>query len=261
MFKWNSKPVISAVTSAVSSAVTSTVTRTVQEGMTLEQVRAAMLQLLAAENTNHHRMGQFYNYVVQNKLAEKAGHKDAREYFGQHLADVSQSALSMYGAVAAAFTEAVCGRFGVTCLYLLLTYKEAADMEVSHEEPGGTVIEVPGQNGEVTPKPFSECTVDQMRKAIQRKRKPASSKPLPAEDVARAEQYRVAVTGRFAKGDPVRVQVRNHKGKAVLDFKGIPLAQVSKLIEGLSAPPSAVAVAVHEAQAETAPFVSLKVGV
>jgi hypothetical protein len=242
MFKWNSKPVTSSKPATIA----------IQEGMTLEQVRAAMLQLLAAEDTNHHRMGQFYNYVVQNKLAEKAGHKDAREYFSKHLSDVSQATLTTYGAVADAFTEAVCGRFGVTCLYLLLIYKEAVDLEVSHEEPGGTLIEVPGENGQVTATPFSECTVEQMRKALQRKRKPASSKPLPAQDVARAEQYRVAVTGRFEKGDPVRVQVRNHKGKAVIDFKGIPLAQVSKLVEGLSASPSAVAaaVAVHEAQPE-----------
>ncbi|MBN1207410.1 MAG: hypothetical protein JXB05_21210 [Myxococcaceae bacterium] len=49
-----------------------------------------------------------------------------------------------------------------------------------------------------------------------------------------AEQYREAVTGRFPKGVPVKVSVRNHKGKAVLDFKGIPVEQVSQLIEALT---------------------------
>jgi hypothetical protein len=206
------------------------------EGMTLAQVLAAMLQLLREENTNHHRMGQFYNYAVDAKLAENAGYKNAPDYFSKNLCDVSQSALTMYGAVAEAFTEELCGRLGVTCLYLLLTYKEAADLEVNHEAPGGTVIEVPGDNGVVTPKLFSECSVEEMRKAILRKRRPASSKPLPSEDLSLADQYREAVVGRYAKGDPVRVQVRNHKGKAVLDFKGIPLAQVGKLAEALMAP-------------------------
>jgi hypothetical protein len=37
----------------------------VQEGMTLEQVRRAMIDLMKEENTNHYRMGQLYNYVVK----------------------------------------------------------------------------------------------------------------------------------------------------------------------------------------------------
>ncbi len=41
---------------------------------------------------------------------------------------------SKYGAVAEAFSEEVSRRFGVTCLSLLLTYKEAADLEVNPEE-------------------------------------------------------------------------------------------------------------------------------
>jgi len=39
----------------------------------------------------------------------------------------------------------------------------------------------------------------------------------------------------------VKVQVRNQKGKGVLDFKGIPVEQVAKLGEALTAelPPGA----------------------
>jgi hypothetical protein len=113
-------------------------------------------------------------------------------------------------------------------------------VEVNHEEPGGSLIEVPGENGAVTPKPFGECSVADIRLAIRRKRKPASSKPLPAAELAFADQVREVVAGRFGLGEAVRVQVRNHKGKAVLDFKGIPLAQLGKLGEALSAPPSLV---------------------
>ena len=42
------------------------------------------------------------------------------------------------------------------------------------------------------------------------------------------------MTGRFPKGVLVKVLVRNQKGKAVLDFKGIPVDQMSKLIEALT---------------------------
>jgi hypothetical protein len=213
---------------------TTDTTTAITEGTTLEQVRVAMLQLMREESSNHHRMGQYYNYVVDKRLAEKAGYADARDYFSKHLADLSQSALTMYGAVAKAFSEPVARRYGVTCLYLLLTYKEATDIPVNHGEPGGTLIEVPDDKGQVTAKPFGECSVEQMRRAIQRKRKPASSKPLPPEAEALAEQYREAVTGRFPKGTRVKVLVRNEKGEAVLDFKGIPLKQVLQLAAALT---------------------------
>jgi hypothetical protein len=86
----------------------------------------------------------------------------------------------------------------------------------------------------VAAKPFSQCSVEEMRRALQRKRKSASSKPLPPQAVQLADQYREAVTGRFPKGVLVKVQVRNQKGKAVLDFKGIPLEQVAKRVEALT---------------------------
>jgi hypothetical protein len=219
-------------TSTVTTATPATTVIT--EGMTLKQVHLAMLQLMREENINHHRMGQLYNYVVDKELAQKAGYKDAKDFFSQHLADLSQATLSTYGAVAEAFSEPVARRFGVTCLHLLLIYKEAADIEVNAEEPGGTLIEVPGDKGQVATKPFGDCSVDQMRKALQRKRKPASSKPLPPEVELLADQYREAVTGRFSKGTRVKVLVRNEKGEAVLDFKGIPVKQVSQLAAALT---------------------------
>ena len=47
-----------------------------------------------------------------------------------------------------------------------------------------------------------------------------------------AEQYQEAVAGHFpkGKGTRVKVRVRNEKGKAVLDFTGIPVEQVDQLI-------------------------------
>jgi hypothetical protein len=50
-----------------------------------------------------------------------------------------------------------------------------------------------------------------------------------------ADQVREAVMSRFPKGVPVRVQLHNHQGQAVLDFKGIPVTQLTQLIEALLA--------------------------
>ena len=202
--------------------------------MTLDEVRLAMLELMGQEDINHHRMSQLYNYVVDRRLAEAAGYKHPPDYFSKHLVDMSRATLVVYGTVASHFSESTSRRFGITCLSLLLTYAEASDFEVNSEEPGTHVIEVPGDNGAVTPKPFGQCSVDEMRKALQRKRKPASSKPLPTEDLALPDRYLEAVTGGLPRGS-ARVQVRNHKGKAVLDFRGIPLTHVAQLAQVLLA--------------------------
>ncbi|HEX8706561.1 MAG TPA: hypothetical protein VF815_47450 [Myxococcaceae bacterium] len=206
----------------------------VPEDMTLEQARVAFLGMMAQESINHHHMGQVYNHVVKKKLAEQAGYKSALEWVSKHLVDLSQTALTMYGAVAEAFSEEVARRFGVTCLFLLLRYEKAADLEADREEPGNTVIEVPADNGQVAAKPFSQCSVEEMRRAIQGKRKPGTSKPLPPGAVERGEQYQAALKALLPKVTSIEVQVRNLKGKAVVDFKGIPLEQVNRLIEVLT---------------------------
>ncbi|WP_224367659.1 hypothetical protein [Hyalangium versicolor] len=204
-----------------------------EEELTLEKFHSEMIQLMGSESANHYRMGRLYNRAVEKKLAEAAGYKNAQDYITQKLPDVSYGALRMYGSVAASFSEANAVRFGVTCSYLLLTYKEVADLEINHDEPGGTLIEVPGASGAVESKPFSACSVEEMRKAIQRKRKPSSSKPLPAEHVALAGLYQSSVSTVFPKGVVVKVEVRNQKGKAVLDITGIPVEQVNTLIKAL----------------------------
>ncbi|WP_224372659.1 hypothetical protein [Hyalangium versicolor] len=214
----------------------SAIAQAIPQGTTLEQLGNELLELTRQEGSTHHRMGVIYNYIVDKRLPQQAGYKDAREYFSKKLADLSQSALSMYGAMARVFSEPVARRFGVTCLNLLLVYKEAADLELNPEEPGPTPIEVPDEQGQVTTLSFGACTVEQMRRAIQRKRKPSSSKPLPPEALVLGEQYSEAVALRFPKGKGavVKVTVRNQKGQAVVDFKGIPLEQVSQLAEALT---------------------------
>ncbi len=208
---------------------------TLPEDMTLEQARVEMVGLLAQDDANHHRLGVLYNYVVDKKLAELAGFKDARDWATQNLGEVSQASLTLYGTVAHQFSEEVAQKFGMAALYLLLTYKELAGVKVDHDEPGPTLIDVPDAKGVVTTKPFSACSVAELRRALQAKRKPTSSKPLPPAAVTLADQVSKAVASRFQKGDPVKVQLRNHLGTAVLDFRGIPLEKLAKLVEALTA--------------------------
>jgi hypothetical protein len=199
----------------------------------LDRLRVELLQLSLQDQSNHHRMGVIFNYVVNRKLAETAGHSSAQAYFCEKIRDLSPATLFMYGAVAKHFSENVCKQFGVTCLHLLLIYEKAASITVKHAEPGGTVVEVPGDNHVVTPKPFYACSVAELRKAIQHKRKSTDVTPLSEVDRALAVRYLEALEGRFPKDSLVRVQVRNQKGKAVFDLKGIPLAEMGLLAETL----------------------------
>ncbi|WP_225412270.1 hypothetical protein [Stigmatella hybrida] len=201
--------------------------------MTLEQVRQHMLVLVSQENYNHHRIGLLYNHVVENQLAEASGHKSAQAYFAEHVKVLSRSALAMYGAVAKAFNAAACTRYGVTALSLLITYEEAAGLTSDPNEPGPTPIEVPNAHGVVQSKPFGACTVEDLRKALQLKRKPSSSKPPSEGELARVEVYREAVASRFPATSPVRVSVRNSKGQALVTFKDVPLDDVDRLTEAL----------------------------
>ncbi|WP_225413206.1 hypothetical protein [Stigmatella hybrida] len=201
--------------------------------MTLEQVRQHMLVLVSQENYNHHRIGLLYNHVVDNGLAEATGYKNAQAYFAEHVKALSRAALAMYGAVAKAFNASACTKYGVSALSLLRTYEEAASITSDPNEPGPTPIDVPNEQGVVQPKPFSACTVEDLRKALQFKRQPTSSKPLSDGEMAQVQGYREAVTSRFPATSPVRVSVRNRKGQALVTFKDVPLADVDKLTEAL----------------------------
>jgi hypothetical protein len=203
----------------------------IPEAMTLTEVHDEFCRLLQDENTNHHRMGLLYNHVVKKRLAQKAKYKNALDYFSQTIKQVSRSTLLTYSAVAKAFSAEVTGQFGMACLSLLLTYKAVARIEVNSDNPGDTSIDVPDKDGLVTSKPFKECTAEELRLAIQRKRKPESGQPLPPDVLALVEQYHDAVTDRFAEDVPAQVTARDHKGMALITFKDIPLTDLDGLVE------------------------------
>jgi hypothetical protein len=213
--------------------VNATNTRSTPEGMTLEQVGAAIRQLVAEGNFNHHRIGVLYNYVVDNELAEQKGYKDAPAYFREHVKQLSRQTLVLYGSVARAFSATDCLNYGVSALSLLNTYKELAGISLHPADPGLTPIEVPDDQNVVVTKNFGDCTVEELRKALQRKRKPTSSQPIPERDLARAQQYRSVLTKAFPAETGVRLAVRNSKGKTVVTFKDVPLEDVELMVEAL----------------------------
>lgn len=91
------------------------------------------------------------------------------------------------------------------------------------------LVEVPDDTGAVNTKFFGECTVADLRKALQRLRKPTSSKPLPGDTLARVEKCRNAWAAYFPEKADIRLEVTNRKGKAMLSLKGVSLEQMEQL--------------------------------
>ncbi|WP_224364554.1 hypothetical protein [Hyalangium versicolor] len=203
------------------------------KGLSLAQVLTTMLALVANETLNHFRMGLLYIYVVDSNLLEGTQYKNPLDFFSSNIQEVSRSALAMYGAVARAFTEEVTKQFGMWRLNLLLTYKKAAKIELNAEAPGNTFILVPDAQGEVEPKLFADCSVEDMRKAVANLRSPTPSQPIPAEHRVLYDGYLQAVTSRFPKGAPVRVRMRTQEGKTLITFD-VPIDEVDKLSEALA---------------------------
>lgn len=201
--------------------------------MSLLEVCITIRQLLVQEIINQHRIGELYNYAVAHNLAKEAGYDNALDYFADHIQELPRSSLMRYSAVAKDFTAEVCALYGITRLSQLITYEEVAKIKVNNSDPGLTEIEVPDEDGIVEKKAFASCTTEDMRQAILRKRKPASSEPIPAEQAALIQKYRSKLAHHFGQQSRVAVVARNHKGKVLLSLKDIPLEQMEKLTEAL----------------------------
>jgi hypothetical protein len=203
------------------------------EGLSTAQALDTMRQLVKDETRNHVLMGLLYNYLVDSKLLEGSDFKSPLDFICDNIQEVSRITLLNYSAVARAFSQEVCAQFGITRLRALLTYKDATKIELNPEEPGGTFILVPDKKGEVKPKLFADCSVEDMRQALKHLRQATPATPFPPEDRALVDAYRAAVTKRLPRGSPVRVQLNRHKGQSVMELRLIPLTQVNQLLEAL----------------------------
>jgi hypothetical protein len=158
---------------------------------TLEQCHDSILQSLMQGTAGHYRIGRLYNHIVDNRLALERGYRSTREYFRRHVRVLSHRALTMYGAVARVFKLPVCEQYGMASLGALLEYLRLAHIwiwQIDTKEPGPTPIEIPRRGGLQLAKPFSDCTLEDLRTAIQGRRAwPGHGKLEPEE--APVERY------------------------------------------------------------------------
>ena len=200
--------------------------------LTLEQARDSMLSYVAQGHAGHYNIGQLYNYVVDNGLAEKNGFESAQQFFSQQVKALSQATLSLYGTVSREFSEPVCVAYGMTNLGALLTYEKLLGVKLPEGDPGRAPIEVPREDGTVEQKSFADCTLEELKRALKHKRAPASTS-VPTVDAARVQFLRDSLLKHFAKSARVRVNARVHRGKTLLTVQDVPLSELERLAEAL----------------------------
>ncbi|WP_224244852.1 hypothetical protein [Hyalangium gracile] len=205
--------------------------------MTLEQCHDGILQCLMQGTAGHYRIGLLYNHIVARRLAVNRGYRTTREYFRRHVRVLSQSTLTMYGAVARAFPLAVCEKYGMASLGALLEYLRLAHIWIWHidrKEPGSTPIEIPRRGGLQIAKPFADCTADDLRAAIQARRAwPGHGKLEPEE--APVESF-LETLKRFFQDNtrfPPRVDAQVHNRQVHLRIRYLRVWELGRLIEAL----------------------------
>ncbi|HEX8703202.1 MAG TPA: hypothetical protein VF815_30480 [Myxococcaceae bacterium] len=142
--------------------------------MTLDELRDAVIQCMLEGPAGHYRVGKIYNHIVKNRRAVYAGYPTTREYFRRHVRVLSHLSLTMYGAVARKFDQAVCEKYGMANLGALLEYERLRYGSVMYVpgEPGNMAIEIPRRGGLTLTKPFADCTPEDLRQAVRARRAP-----------------------------------------------------------------------------------------
>ncbi len=148
--------------------------------LTLEQLRDAIVQCLLQGSAGHYRIGKLYNHIVMCRRAVDDGYPTTREYFRRHVRVLSHASLVMFGAVARKFDQPVCEKYGMASLGALMEYQRLrygylpryGYLGLNRKEPGDTPIEIPRRGGLILTKPFADCTMEDLRQAVQAQRAP-----------------------------------------------------------------------------------------
>jgi hypothetical protein len=205
--------------------------------MTLEQCHDSILQCLMQGTAGHYRIGLLYNHIVARRLAVNRGYRTTREYFRRHVRVLSQSTLTMYGAVAHSFHLPVAEKYGMASLGALLEYLRLAHLslwDIDTHEPGPTPIELPRRGGLKLTKPFAECTAKDLRDAIQARRAWPGHGPLEPEEEP-VQRYVQTLQRHFADNTrfPPQIDVQVHSRRVHLRIRRLRVWELARLTEAL----------------------------
>ncbi len=198
--------------------------------LTFEAAVAQMHVLFRDESSTQWKIGQLYNHIIDNKLAEKNGHRYAREFFGKEFGNVGRSTLVLYGSVAGAFTEVATQSYGVSNLGRLLTYLKLSKQGLIEGDPGEFMVNLPQLDGSVIPKRFADCSREDMANAIRALRLRRS---LPGSDAERLERIQQALVEKLGEDTKVTLKGTWNGSDTVLTLTHVTLSELRAVAEVL----------------------------
>ncbi len=198
---------------------------------TLAEARDLILQHEARANAEHYRIGCLFNHVVDKGLAGAWTAESARGYLGSRIKAFSPSTLAEYGEVAREFPEAVCRKYGMHPLRLLMSYAKRHHVSLSGKDPGLMLIRVPCEDGTELRKPFAECTREELGRALSGVAPKARGFEPPSRAHLRCLQIlRDGLRKRFAERPSPCAMARVREGRIQLTLKKVWVEDLERLV-------------------------------
>jgi len=158
-------------------------------GLTLDEARKKMRDLLSNEERNAWDIGDLLNTIEKRGLARTKGYGKTRQWLDTEVPEShgKVSSLYRYADVASEYTKKQVEDWGVT----KLAYLNIHDREVlggpASEDPDKRELEIVQEDGSTLAKKFRDCTVDELRLSNQRRKKAANGKGRAAKTRTKTE--------------------------------------------------------------------------
>lgn len=200
---------------------------------TLAEARVMILKHEAQANAEHYHIGRIFNHVVDQGLAGARTEESARRYLSSWLKAFSGSVLAEFGMVAREFPEAVCRKYGMRSLRLLLAYARKRKVSVSGTDPGLLLIRVPGADGPSPQKPFARCTRDELGRSLTGAPPPASDSGEASRTELRCLQLlRDGLIRRFGEAAPI-ADARVRQGELQISLRHLTVDELEGVAESI----------------------------
>lgn len=197
---------------------------------TLDQIKATILQLLEQQDQNRYQIGEQYNLIVDNKLAEAQKYPNAPAWVAKNITQVPRSTLIRWGAVARTFTPDVTAKYGASNLATLISLANAMKATLP-ADPGSFQIGVPQKDGTITQTAFADCSVADLLHAMRAIKNGATG--IPADVTARVNAMQQMIENRVGKHSHVKVVAREKGSIAVVSIEGIPYGMLMDVLSAL----------------------------
>ena len=201
----------------------------------LEEMSEDLNEMLRRSAFAQDQMGRVYFIAVSRRLAQQAGYKNAWDYFSRRVKGLTRATVNWYSHVTLAWGAEFTMKYGMERMRALNKYlylHAASDPDA--KDPGVLMIRVPQADGTEVMKAFTDCSVEEMRRALRPKPKPSAAR-LSVVEAVRILFLKDSLVRHFQGVAPVHLDVRNQDGRTLVSVQNVPLAEVERLMAALRA--------------------------